>query len=259
MSIHNKSIRHLEKAKALAKTNDYDYLRYAALELRYAIEFIFYELIPLYRDELPSDIIEKWKPQEIIDAVIDCDPYVEHSKEISIAFEDDQEQPNWLNMGKQSGVSKKILREGYHRLGRFLHAPLNLVNHDLDELRRSVEKAMAVVESFRNDRIKSNIALRHSFTCVCGRQITRNQHALDRNPLVKCPDVKCGAIFEYEKTDNNPSTFKLLEQAIKCPECNTYNYFGAHLLADNVEFSCIECSKKWKLKSAFVIEPANFS
>jgi len=80
MSIHHNSVKHLEKAKTLAGTGDYDSLRYAALELRYAIECIFYELLPLYQEELPSDIIEKWKLQEIIDVIIDCDPHVEHTK-----------------------------------------------------------------------------------------------------------------------------------------------------------------------------------
>lgn len=38
------------------------------------IEWLFYELIPLYRDELRDDITGRWRPQEIIDALFECDP-----------------------------------------------------------------------------------------------------------------------------------------------------------------------------------------
>ena len=160
-------------------------------------------------------------------------------------------------MGKQTGVSKKILRAGYHRLGAFLHAPLNSGKYDFIKLHRSVSKAIVVVESYRDDQIMNNLAMRYSFMCVCGRQITRNANALDRKPMVVCPDVKCGAMFKYEKSDDGSLTFKLVEEVFRCTECKTNNYFGAHLLADGVEICCIECSKRWRFRSAYIVEPAD--
>ena len=257
MPIHFNSIKHLEKAKVLASSAKYDSLLYAALELRYAIECIFYRLIPLYKDELPTDMLKEWRPQKIIDEIIDCDPYVAHSNRIRLAFEDQNGTPKkWAEMGKQTGISKKVLREGYHRLGAFLHAPLNAQIHDFDKLQRSVNKAIEVVENYSGDSIMSNLAARHTFECICGRKITRNEEALSRNPIVKCPDVKCGAIYNYESSDDGAPTFRLVDEIFTCPECQTKNYIAAHLLRNGVYICCIECSKRWRLRTAFVAEPA---
>ena len=64
----------LQKAESLIEIGDADSFRYASLQLRMGIEYLFYELIPLYRDELPDDILTKWQPKDVLDAVLACDP-----------------------------------------------------------------------------------------------------------------------------------------------------------------------------------------
>src|SRR5687768_15974814 len=83
-SMHENARRALEKAKKLIGAADSDSLRYASLELRTAIEHLFYELMPLYEEELPSDIVREWRPVQIIDALVDCDPLVGQDTRICV-------------------------------------------------------------------------------------------------------------------------------------------------------------------------------
>ena len=57
MSVHWRAMQHLNKAKALLGRGDDDALFYAALEMRYCIEHLFYRLVPLYETELPDDVL----------------------------------------------------------------------------------------------------------------------------------------------------------------------------------------------------------
>ena len=89
MSIHHRAMAHLEKAKALITQDDEDSLRYAALEIRYCIEYLFYELIPLYKEELPDDVMtgKVWKPGDIIAMISEIDPGVFHDRTLSFGPE----------------------------------------------------------------------------------------------------------------------------------------------------------------------------
>ena len=107
MSIHHRAMLHLDKANALIASGKDDDLRYAALELRYSIENLFYALIPHYKAELPDDVIEGnvWRPAEIIDMIADIDPYVSEDREIRIGAQPAPGVPpaRMIVLGRQSG------------------------------------------------------------------------------------------------------------------------------------------------------------
>src|SRR6202043_2148532 len=99
------AMQHLQKAKALLASGGDDELRYAALEMRYCIEHLFYRLIPLYEQDLPDSVPRKWKPAEIIDMLVDIDPGVEHPQTISFGFESAPGVPadKMYVLGRQTG------------------------------------------------------------------------------------------------------------------------------------------------------------
>jgi hypothetical protein len=74
-------------ARSLITAGDEASLRYAALEIRMAIELMFYKLLSSYKEELPDDLLKHWQPKKIIDALIDCDPDIEHDYSLTIAQE----------------------------------------------------------------------------------------------------------------------------------------------------------------------------
>src|SRR5262245_6060897 len=75
------------RAKNLLAIGDEPSARYACLELRFAIEYITYDLLQPYRNELPYDIIKKWQPREFLGDMRSVDPYADCSSTLSVARE----------------------------------------------------------------------------------------------------------------------------------------------------------------------------
>lgn len=254
--MHDEARKALDKAKKHIAAGDPDSLRYACLDLRSAIEHLFYELIPLYEEELPSDIVEKWQPAQIIAALVDCDPLVEQDSRICIFDYDEQGQPNTPHyLGEQKAVSRKLLKDYYHALGFYLHAPMLGKQHDYARLGKRLVETVAVIEEKCAGQLLSNIAPKANFTCKCGRKIVRNMRAIEKSPIVTCPDSKCGAMWEHVGTKDGISTFSYLVEKFTCMNCQTVNEFGHHLLNDGLIVACVECGKKIVVHRGYQVEP----
>ncbi len=173
-------MNHVVLAKKLISIGDEASLRYAALEIRMSIEQLFYKLLPSYREELLDDLLKRWQPKKIIDALIDCDPNVERDFTLTMA----QELPNGghgqtIHIGRYKAVTRKLLQQYYHKIGSYLHASITQKHHDLTIMRSFLDSATTRVEEFcRETTIISNIAIFHTINCVCGRTIKRNEKAL---------------------------------------------------------------------------------
>jgi hypothetical protein len=254
--MHEEAIRALAKAKRLIAAGDADSLRYACLELRTAIEHLFYELIPLYAEELPSDIVSKWQPAQIIAALVDCDPLVEEDTRICVFDYDEngeKREPHFL--GEQKAVSRKLLQKYYHALGSYLHAPLAGKEHDYARLAKRLQETCVVVEDRCAGKLLANIAPKATFTCTCGRRIVRNMRAIEKSPIAKCPDANCGAMYEYVGTKDGMSTFHKLVEELTCEKCNTVNEFGRHQLRDGLVLACVECGHQVIFRGGYHAEP----
>lgn len=254
MSIHHQAVSHLDRAVALEARGDYDSLRYAALELRHAIECLVYELMPYYKEELPTEAFETWWPQEILEALVDCNPMLKHSVVVRFSPEDAEGNPTeWHTMGRQTGIGPKLLRAGYHRLGNFLHAPVDGGRHDEEKLKRSVKKVINLLEPYTADNLIDNFAVRHNFTCKCGRKVVRRDEAVKKSPLVRCPDKNCGAQYEFVSTEGGKSEFRIVRRDVLCRACGSTNYLDADLVENGVKLRCFNCFKIWQLHEGFVI------
>ena len=266
MSIHWEAMRHLDKAKQLLATSDDDQLRYAALELRYAVEHLFYKLIPSFKEELPDDVLEGkvWRPGDIIDMLADIEPRISSDVVLSFGVEPSPgAQPKQMYvMGRQSGISKDLVRKAYHALGFYLHARVDQAPHDPVRLRKKLEKLIPYLEKFRGDTvISSGFAARSTFRCQeCGRSISKRPHTLEKDPYVTCPNKNCRAVYEVgEEEEPGRHPWKMLQHNLVCPECGAANWFGVHKLeagaAAHATFNCNGCHAKYRMEARLYIVP----
>ena len=237
-------------------------LRYAALEIRMAIELLFYKLIPSYRDELPDEVLKQWQPKKIIDALIDCDPYAEQNSTLIMAME----LPNGghgpaIHVGRYKAVTRKLLQKYYHKIGSYLHAAMVEENRDLTKMISFLDAAATRVEECcRETTVISNVGKFHTLNCVCGRKIKRNDQTVQLKPHVRCPSEQCQAVYDLIKNDEDGTEWKLRESEFVCPECKTSSYFGSHLIDTGKIFTCVECSQKYMFRTGLFVsrveEPA---
>ena len=248
--MHEKTISCVNKADALIAQGDEDSLRYACLQLRMGIERLFYELIPLYAEELPTDILKKWQPRQVIDALLECDPHVEGDIRISFVDSDDE-----IFLQRQNkAVTKQLINRYWHKLGSYLHASMTAEELDLVKLSPFLRATVEGLRAYSADKILSNIRSLASFKCECGRTIRRNSEALKIKPYVTCPDVKCGAMWQYAKRDGM-GTFTLVTHSYTCPSCKAVSKFGAHLAVDGLTITCCNCEANVRLRQRFSVEP----
>jgi hypothetical protein len=238
-------------------------LRYAALEIRMAIELLFYRLIPSYRDELPDEVLKQWQPKKIIDALIDCDPYVEQNSTLTMAME----LPNGghglaIHVGRYKAVNRKLLRRYYHKIGSYLHAAMVEEHRNPAKMLSFLDAAATRVEECcRETTVISNFGKFHTLNCVCGRKIKRNDQAVQLKPYVRCPNEQCQAMHDLIKNDEGCTEWKLRESEFVCPECNTSTFFGSHLIDTGKSFTCVECGQKYIFRAGILVsrveEPAS--
>jgi len=257
MSIHHEAMEHLEKAQVLLAAGGDDNLRYAALEMRYCIEHLFYRIIPQYQEELPDNVLkgDVWKPGDIINMIADIDPGVTHDRGLRIGRETQPGVPAavMLDMGMQTGLRKDLARRLWNGIGFYLHARTDQRPHDSAKLRAKLEKILPRLEQFRGDRlIMSGFELRTTSKCKeCGRGMGRRVAAVKDNPYVTCPSTGCGAIYKLTEIGERHVEWNLLQENLKCDKCGADNWLGVHAwkkgAKGNATVTCSGCKFVYQL------------
>lgn len=245
----------LEKAESLIKIGDVDSFRFASLQLRLGIEYLFYELIPSYKDELPDDILTaNWQPQKIFDEILECNP--DADKDARYAFGPSGTQPGapgWMAF-ESKAPTKKVLKKHYHRLGHYLHAPVDMVNPKLEKWRSDLENAVACLREYKLGQVLCNIRPLVEIECKCGRTIKRNKHGVEASGVMRCPDPKCKRIYDVRFVDDLVE-YTPREANYPCPYCEAINYVPASWVVDGIKFNCDRCGKGVAFMQAYRIEP----
>jgi hypothetical protein len=245
----------LQKAESLIETGDLDSLRHASLQLRMGIEYLFYELIPSYKDELPDDIMTaNWQPQKIFDEILECNP--DADKDARYAFGPAATTPGsegWMAFDSKS-PTKRVLKEHYHRLGRYLHAPVNMVNPSLDKWRGDLENAATCLKEYKLGQVLCNVRPLVEIRCKCGRTIKRNKFGVEASGVMRCPDPKCKRIYDVRFVGDSIE-YTPRESNYECPYCGAINYVPASWVVNGIKFNCDNCRKGVEFRATFRIEP----
>jgi hypothetical protein len=249
--ILQRAMDHVERARALMQTGERSDMTHCALETRMAIEELFYALIPQYRDELPSDILKRWQPKQIIDALLECNPMVEQYQQIRIGG-DGGAAP--LFVGDHTPATRELLRKYYHKLGSYLHAPIDGNERNLPRMQQFLQAALTRIEqNCRETTVISNVGIFFEHTCVCGRTIKRNLFALGVRPYAQCPDEDCKATYDI-KVIVGGSIWTMRTVDFSCSRCRVKTPIGVQYLREDKRFTCIGCSSKYRVRIGPIAE-----
>jgi hypothetical protein len=117
----------VNRAKHLLSIGDEPSARYACLELRSAIEYITYDQVQTYRDELPYDMVKRWQPRELIVAMRTVDPYADIGGRLEVGPEVVLGEPppteGFRPLGEEHKFSMEWATKNHNALGNYLHSP----------------------------------------------------------------------------------------------------------------------------------------
>lgn len=264
--MHPVNMRHIARkcvcnAKALLLKGDTQSIRYACLELRFAIEYIIYDQLEAYKDEVSDETLKKWTPKQLIAEMLKVDPYADKNVTVSFAIEDQEGVPaspqNMEVLGTDNRFSMKWANKNHNALGNFLHAPTisQLETDDLPTAASILPKAKRIAEEC--EKILSspifgvNLGNFIEFSCEdCGFGVRKRIEVFQEGLEIKCP--QCRATYGVAPGDK-PETcvIKPHKSTYTCKPCGTVNAVGSHRVVSGSIFVCKSCHTKVKVVEQF--------
>lgn len=222
----------LARAKGLLAQNQIATARHACLELRQAIEYLAYQQLEAYLNEVPDDAMRKWTPRDVIAQMLEVDPNADKSSTIAVGIEDvPGEGSKDMNvLGEDRRFTLKWANRSHNALGNFLHAPTlhqletgNVPDHGT--MRGKAEEIAAVIEhTLATTIFNVNFGNFYHIDCPCGRSFKRRVGSFTPEAGIVCPEVKCRAIWDVVSEEGGKVLLKQRQTEYVCPGCNEKRY-----------------------------------
>jgi hypothetical protein len=238
----------LARATRELASDDVERLKYAALELRMAIEALTYDRALAYKGEFPESEYETWQPKRVMEVLLEIDPTAD--KDRSIAFEVEPslgEKPATMHsLGTETVLSMATIKDHYNALGSYLHV-------------RSLKQAKAGVElNFGKMRKRCGAIIKYlekvlssphwnstlgnhaSFDCECGARVRRRLPFGTKTVLAEC---SCGAQFDVEAHEDGTFRATPKQQKANCAnaDCSGWTFVPEHMARAGTWWICEDC------------------
>lgn len=223
MNYRNDARKHLKRSEGELGTGDEERLKYAALELRMAMEALTYDRALAYKDEFPPTEFETWQPRKVMSVLLDIDPTAD--KDSSLAFGIEKEYglpaPVINSLGSEKVLNMANLRKHYDALGSYLHVQsMKQVRAgkslDFGEMRSRCEEIAAFVREVLSSPV-FNITLGSFATldCMeCGKPIRKRIPHGQSEVHVEC--YECHASYALIDKQNGQVEWKPQQHEVDC-------------------------------------------
>lgn len=213
----------LEAAKGELASGDDARLKYAALDLRMAMEALTYDRALAYKDEFPPDEYQTWQPRKIMAVLLEIDPTADADRSLAIGAEVEYgvPAPVMQSLGTDEVLNMATLRKHYDALGSYLHLPSIKQmkaggSVDASRLRKRCEEIADEVDKSLSSPI-FNITLGSfaRFQCSrCERPIRKRLSHDTTEITAEC--FECRATYALSTLANGKVEIQAKRQELKC-------------------------------------------
>ncbi|NAP06169.1 hypothetical protein B1F73_08355 [Pseudomonas syringae] len=215
----------LDRAKELLKATDENSKRYAALELRFALENVVYRQMRQYGDVLPGKVLGMWKPDQMLKALISFDPINENGGELAFALRNGDELPadsDFKAIGSTKSIPWKDFRRYYNKLGSYLHSPV--IKADEQKVKKIAKEDFAKIISCLEDVAKATAVFAVKAVvfgeCECGDVLYVGQREFDNDDVVHCSNRRCNLLWKkWTEEDGRQILVKVETFIFDCSDC----------------------------------------
>lgn len=250
------------RAKAFLASDEASSVRHACLELRFAIEYITYDQLLAYLEEMPTDVIRKWTPKQLISEMREVDPTADKSATLAIGLEEVDgvpiAQPEMQLLGMDRRFSLKWAHSHYNALGSYLHVPslFQIETGKIPSTNSMIEKAKEIATEC-DEILKSpiyGVNFGHFFEFQCGScksNIRRRLGSFSQDEGIRCP--QCTATYDVEEKEPEKYLFHLRTSKYKCLECKAENEVGTHRVISGEILECKTCNITMVIQQRFEV------
>lgn len=225
-------------------------LRYAALELRMALECLVYERAQNYKEELSDKKLSTWQPKELLNILLEINPHADKTKTISFGMQEEYGVPakEMTTLGTDRVISLKEIKKYYDRLGSYLHTPTEEQSTQGkrlpgEELRKRCEELFSIIEDSLSSKVwNADFKNTSSIACGdCGTKIVRRVPASDDPFEATC--IECRASYTLTRTADGEIVWKENWHEIPCanPECGEKAFIWHRDIALGKHWICNSC------------------
>lgn len=257
----NEARRQLKRANDELASTDVQRLKYAALELREAMESLTYDRALAYKDDFPPSEYETWQPKKVMQVLLEIDPNADKDSSLAFGIEPSLgEAPEAMqSLGTEKVLSMKMLKKHYDALGSYLHV------QSIKQRRMGVKIDYAAVgkrcediAAFIDDVLKSpvfnstvgNYAVMDCLEC----HKPMRKKWLDGKTRVKAKCFECGADYIVEDMGDGQCQWVADRVDLACakPDCGAIVNPFRHEVAQGGRWDCRNCGGRNELRLGIV-------
>jgi DNA-directed RNA polymerase subunit RPC12/RpoP len=211
----------LSRAKDELASDSFERLKYAALELRMAMECLTYERAKTYARELPPTEYETWQPKKLMMLLLEIDPRADKDSSIAYGVEDvpGKEAEVMTSLGAEKVLNLSTIKKHYDALGSYLHTPTirqleSGASIDFKKLRSRCEQIVRAVEATLASPVWNiNFGKFSEIPCMrCNHLVRKRMNG--PNEIARC--FECGATYEVNETPAKQINWRMIKQLIPC-------------------------------------------
>lgn len=260
---------YISRAREHLESGEPHRLRYACLELRYALERVAYHKLQQRLDRVSLEEIAAWQPGRMMDILMELvDEHIDRDFTLSIAEEIEPgvaSKKGFSPLGKVKGISPRELGKYWHKIGSYLHVQMpkkkreRPIEPDASKLKPFLEEVVRYIEEITETRFDAHLSQNAVFECgKCKQKIVRNQKLLKHGTVIQCQNPNCNASY-ITKIENDKISVDLNEIQLDCKNCQNIIYFDANEFLkmktnEHASVTCDECGARhvvlWRLKYA---------
>lgn len=260
MPINAPNFRHLAResltrAKAELAANDPHRLRYAALELRDAMEALTYDRALAFKDDIPPEEYKTWQPRKLMAVLIDIDPSIGMTSTIAFGLEEEYGKPapreNMKLLGTDYVFTLADLRTHYDAIGSYLHMPsLEQVQSgkspDPSKLRVRCETVVGLVDKVLSSRVWNSTfgvtaTLDQCMNDDCKRPIRKRMPSGKDTVEAQCFECKAEYTITSEQDGRVLWTPKMIDVPCSTPGCPETMALWPHEVKPGTHWRCRGC------------------
>lgn len=246
----------LERALQEMESSDTNRLRYAALELRMALEALVYERAKNYSNDASWKKLSTWQPKKLLRLLLELDPYADKDAIISVGEPDQEGQPASIMhcLGRERVLKLEEINRFYDRLGSYLHTPTKAqVDAGLPEsaekiLAKCRELAAILQEVFKSQIINSDFKISSEIQCVrCGAKVYGRLPPSMEESIATC--LECEAQYIVNSLPNEQAEWQPITQPLQCSnkECMEETWIFQQDIKPGMEWECEKCGQQSRI------------
>ncbi len=251
MDYRSEAMAALTRGKVQLESEDLAGLRYAALELRFAMEALVYGRAAAMKEDFPENEYATWQPRKVMAVLLELDPNADKTRSIAMSKEstDSPNPPEFASLGTETVLTLQQIKEHYDALGSWLHMPTLAQRKskkatDPARLRERCERLMTDIQKVLDSSLWDTV-FRISSTVPCSR--CRKPVRALLPPGVKLTAARCqhcNAPYQVEDVGNGETRFIAQDIEVICPNCSGRSFIWADRVKVGNSVKCCLCGHK---------------